>query len=105
PVAGEDREAGEEPRADLRAGLEVRKPREGNLEDVEEEVMVNVVLRVERGERQRVERRRGVARQYPLPEHLAPAEVVVGVVVAAADRAGRELQVPEDRADQERARR
>src|SRR2546423_14249247 len=65
--------------------------------------MVNVVLRVERGERERVEGGREVSRAHPLPEHTAPAEVVVGVEVAAAERRGRELQVPEDSADDGRA--
>src|ERR1044072_5405615 len=65
--------------------------------------MIDVVLRVQRRRRRRVERGGEVTCGHPLPEHAAPAEVVVGVVVAAAERARRELQVPEDRADQDGA--
>src|ERR1700742_674926 len=65
--------------------------------------MVNVVLRVQSRQRQSVEGGREVPGAHTLPEHTAPAQVVVRVEVAAAERRGRELQVPEDAADDYRA--
>ena len=73
-----------------------------NLENVEKQMMIDVVARVECCKRQPGKDRRETAVPQTLPEHSAPPDVVITVKVAAANRVTGKLQAPEDETDDHR---
>src|SRR6185369_4879136 len=73
-----------------------------NLKDVEQQVMVHIVFRVESCERKPGKLRKMSAFDR-FPERLRPFDVVITVEIAAADGGGRELKPPEEDADDDGA--
>ena len=74
----------------------------GNLKDVKEPVMVDIVPGIERGQWQPNKGRSQVVAAKTFPEQPTPHEVIIAVIVAAANRPGGKLQPPEDQADSHR---
>src|SRR5947209_7725856 len=60
---------------------------------MKEQVMVNIIVRVECGERQPDKLWREMPLPHSLPEQTAPLDVIVAVKVAAADRLRSVLQL------------
>src|SRR6185369_5645333 len=81
-------------------GAEARVPRysKWDLKDVEQQVMVHIVFGVERCEWKPGKLWKMSALDR-CPERLRPFDVVVAVEVATADRGGRELKSPKNKAD------
>lgn len=66
-------------------------------------MMIHIVFWVEGGQRQPRECRRKSLTLDRLPKCLGPLDVVVAVEVAATDRRSRELELPENHPDRDRA--
>jgi len=103
PEARQDGEARKQCRRHFRAEPNIAEPREGNLQHVEEQMMIDVILRVQRRQREPREGGRKLPPLDSFPEQLAPTDVIVTVIITAADCARRELQPPEDQPYDHRA--
>src|SRR5690606_6509171 len=87
-----DGPAPEDDGTDLCRGDGLKEPKERDLEQVEKEVVIVVVLRVEYGQRQPFKGRQPVAGAETFPKQGAPANVVIAVPIAAADGGRSELE-------------
>src|SRR2546423_4895256 len=61
--------------------------------------MVNIVLRVERSQRQPLEARREMLGAHALPQQSAPSYMIVAVEIATTDALRRELNFSDNKAD------
>src|SRR5258706_11916051 len=68
---------------------------------MKEPVMVDIIPRIERGQGQPNEGRAQMVAAKSFPEQPAPHDVVIAVIVAAANRPAGKLQPPEDQSDSE----
>ena len=59
---------------------------------MKKEMMIGVILRIQDRQRQPVERRQPFAVREIFPQQRAPADVIITVPIAAADRIGLKLQ-------------
>jgi hypothetical protein len=85
PVAGKHGQTGEDDRRDFRAFSRILKLRERNLHDVKKQMVIDVLFRVERRQRQPGKLRWEFPLLYSFPECARPLDVIVTVVVAATD--------------------
>src|SRR5215813_3618963 len=98
PVAGKNGEARKNRRRDFRAQAEVREPSEGNLENVKQQMVVDVIFGTEGRQRQPDELRRKVMTANALPKQPAPLDVIVAVKITTTYRPCRKLQAPDQQA-------
>ena len=79
--------------------MQVAKPGKRNQNDVIEQMMVNVILRIQRRQWQPGERGRKMTGADVVPQESRPLDVIVPVVIAATDRRGRILKPPKNQQD------